>query len=90
MLILTNNIRIVRIDKYNYSFEHYKEIDVKKEKKKEWVRVGGYYATLPSCLEAVKKYLIDFSIENNDFTIEELKNEIDALNGSYIKCKLEI
>lgn len=90
MLSLTNNIRIVRIDKYNYSFEHYKEIEIKKDKKMEWVRVGGYYATLPSCLEAVKRYLIDFSIENNDFTIEELKNEIEALNGAYIKCKLEI
>ena len=56
----------------------------------EWVRVGGYYATLPSCLEAVKRYLIDFSIENNDFTIEELKNEIEALNGAYIKFKLDI
>ena len=35
MLSLTNNIRIVRIDKYNYSFEHYKEIEVKKEKNME-------------------------------------------------------
>lgn len=89
MLNLLKVIKVIRLDKWNYTFEHYKEVEAKNGKKTDWVRVGGYYSTLPSCLKAVKDYVIDYSIERNDFNVEELKTQIEALNGAYVRCELK-
>lgn len=89
MLNLAKNIRVVKRDKWNYTFEHFKKVETKSGTKEDWVCVSGYYATLPSCLNAVKSYIIDYSIEHNDFNVEELKVQIEALNGAYIACQLK-
>lgn len=87
-MLIIDNYRIIKMDKYNLTFEEYKEVEKKKQRVMEWVRVGGYYGSLDSCLKALKDYIIEDLIENNNLYINELKDKINALNEAYIRCKL--
>ena len=83
-----DNFRILKIDDWNLTFEEYKEVinPIKKTKSSKWVRVGGYYGNMKSCLEALKNYIIDTYVSIEDY--EEVLEKIDKLNNCIVNCVL--
>lgn len=75
--------RVIKLDKYNLTFEEYKEVENTKTKEKsmKWVRVGNYYGNLGQCLKALKDYIIAERINEKDLDLIKL---LDELNNSYV------
>ena len=88
-MININNFRIIQLDKYNLTFEEFKEVENVKTKEKsiKWVRVGGYYGNLPSALKGLKEYIVNQKIGDNE-NVDILKF-IDELNNSYVNCEIK-
>lgn len=84
-----DNFRILKIDDWNLTFEEYKEVinPIKKTKSSKWVRVGGYYSNMKSCLEAIKNYIINNYYANID-DYKELLDKINELNNCIVNCVL--
>lgn len=79
-----DNIRIVKLDNSNITWERYqekeigkKEKGVKREKVMDWIQVGGYYTSVESALESIIKTLKREMITNAtdiESYLQELKN----------------
>ena len=85
--------RIVQIDRYNITYEEYRDVENNKTKEttKKWVRVGGYYSTLQTCIKSLKEYIISQKLETYDLiSVKDVIDFLDNLNGSYVNCNLNI
>ena len=90
MLNLNERFRVVSYDKYNITFEEYREVEKRETKEKvlEWVKAGGYYGTLKQCLKALKDYIIQQAIQKEDLDVNGMFKLIDNINNTYINCYL--
>lgn len=87
MINLENKVRIIQLDKYNMTFEVFKEVEDVKTKKKRltWSKEGGYYGNLSQCLIAIKNYIISQeNLKNDNLNIIQLLDEINNLYVKYI------
>ena len=87
-MILLNRFRVKALDKYNITFEELKEVENKttKQKRLEWVRVGGYYGKLDGALKGLKDYILQEYLES-DVSVDMLAL-LDELNKKYVDCVL--
>ena len=87
-MILLNRFRVKALDKYNITFEELKEVENKntKQKRLEWVRVGGYYGKLDGALKWLKDYILQEYLES-DVSVDMLAL-LDELNNKYVDCVL--
>ena len=88
-MILLNKFRIRALDKVNIIFEEYKEVESKdkKTKRMDWVRVSGYYGSLDATLKALKDYIVQDSLSNED-SVDMLK-VLDTLKESYVDTYID-
>ena len=88
-MLKLDNFRIIQLDKLNLTFDEFREVEnlKTKEKSMKWVRAGGYYGNLESCLKAIKDYIVSSEIGKNNNL--DLLKFLDELNGSYVKCNLK-
>lgn len=88
-MLLLNRFRVKALDKYNITFEELKEVESKKktkQKRLEWVRVGGYYGKLDGALKGLKDYILQEYLES-DVSVDML-SLLDELNNKYVNCVL--
>lgn len=88
-MILLNKFRIRALDKVNIIFEEYKEVESKdkKTKRMDWVKVSGYYGSLDATLKALKDYIVQDSLSNED-SVDMLK-VLDTLKDSYVDTYID-
>ena len=85
--------RIIQLDRYNLTFEEFKDLEntKTKEKYKKWIRAGGYYGNLQQCIKGLKEYIVANNLLNNESnTPNEIIDYLDRLNDSYVNCDLRI
>lgn len=83
-----DNFKIRRLDKWNITFAEYREVECKSgEKQMQWVESGRYYSTLESCLDAIKKHIINSYVDIEDY--QEVLDNIEKLNNCIVKCNLK-
>lgn len=87
--MILDNFRIVRLDEYCLTFEEYKGVTnpITKEMKYKWVRSGGYYGTVDSCLVGLKNYIIKSYMEIEDY--QEVLDKIKALNDAIVSVDVK-
>lgn len=92
-MIDLGNFRIIQLDRYNLTYEEFRDVESKstKEITKKWVRVGGYYGNLQNCVKALKDYVITQKLQDDSCnTPNDIIDYLDKLNNSYINCDLKI
>ena len=92
-MIDLGNYRIIQLDKYNLTFEEFKELENTKTKEKytKWIRVGGYYGSLEHCIKGLKDYILSQKLQDNECdTPNDIIDYLDRLNNSYINCDFKI
>lgn len=91
-MIVIDNVKIYRLDKYCYSFDYVKKVTKKETGKveEEWFSSKRYFGTLIQTLEAVKEYLLKEKIELDVFTPQQFIKEIENLKDAIIKIDLKI
>ena len=80
-ILISNDIRIRKIDIRNYTFEENCEIKKKDgTTKKDWVQVGGYYPNLDQTCKALKDYIVNQNVDTctNVYELIELLTDIQA------------
>lgn len=84
-----DNFRVLVLDELNITFEEYKEVNnpITKTSTTKWVRVGGFYGTLTSCLRALKSYIIMTYMNIEDY--KEVLDKIQALNDAVVKVSIK-
>lgn len=84
-----DNFRVIVLDELNITFEEYKEVNnpITKTSTTKWVRVGGFYGTLTSCLRALKSYIIMTYMNIDDY--KEVLDKIQALNDAVVKVSIK-
>lgn len=85
-MLYIDNIRIYKVDEYNYSYEVYKE-KTKKDgiKEKVWVKSNSYFGTLDNCLKSIKDKVIKDLIKTNEMNVEDFIYELEKLHNCYVK-----
>ena len=84
-----NNFRVIILDDLNITFEEYKDVfnPITKDTTTKWVRVGGFYGTLTSCLRALKSYIVMTYMNIEDY--EEVLAKINALNDAVVSVSIK-
>lgn len=84
-----DNFRVIVLDELNITFEEYKDVlnPITKTTTTKWVRVGGFYGTLTSCLRALKSYIIMTYMNIEDY--KEVLAKIQALNDAVVKVSIK-
>ena len=84
-----DNFRVIVLDELNITFEEYKEVNnpITKTSTTKWVRVGGFYGTLTSCLRDLKSYIIMTYMNIDDY--QEVLDKIQALNDAVVKVSIK-
>lgn len=84
-----DNFRVIVLDDLNITFEEYKDVlnPITKTTTTKWVRVGGFYGTLTSCLRALKSYIIMTYMNIDDY--QEVLDKIKALNEAIVSVSIK-
>lgn len=84
-----DNFRVIILDDLNITFEEYKDVlnPITKTTSTRWVRVGGFYGTLTSCLRALKSYIVMTYMNIEDY--EEVLTKIQALNDTIVSVSIK-
>lgn len=84
-----DNFRVIVLDELNITFEEYKEVNnpITKTSTTKWVRVGGFYGTLTSCLRALKSYIVMTYMNIDDY--KDVLDKIQALNDAVVKVSIK-
>lgn len=84
-----DNFRVIVLDDLNITFEEYKDVlnPITKTTTTKWVRVGGFYGTLTSCLRALKSYIIMTYMNIDDY--KEVIAKIQALNDAVVSVSIK-
>lgn len=87
--MILDNFRVIVLDDLNITFEEYKEVHnpINKTSTTKWVRVGGFYGTLTSCLRALKSYIIMTYMNIDDY--KEVLDMIQALNDAVVNVSIK-
>lgn len=84
-----DNFRVIVLDDLNITFEEYKDVlnPITKTTTTKWVRVGGFYGTLTSCLRALKSYIVMtyMNIEDYKEVLDKIKSLDEAVVSVHIK-----
>ena len=84
-----DKFKVVRLDDINITFEEYKDVlnPITKEVTTKWVRVGGFYGTLTSCLRALKSYIIMTYMDTDDY--KDVMDKIKALEHAVVSVEIK-
>ena len=84
-----DKFKVVRLDDINITFEEYKDVlnPITKEVTTKWVRVGGFYGTLTSCLRALKSYIIMTYMDIDDY--KDVIDKIKALEYAVVSVEIK-
>ena len=84
-----DNFRVIILDDINVTFEEYKDVlnPITKEVTTKWVRVGGFYGTLTSCLRALKSYIVMSYMDIDDY--KEVLDKITALDNAIVSVRIK-
>ena len=84
-----DNFRVIILDDLNITFEEYKDVlnPITKETTTKWVRVGGFYGTLTSCLRALKSYIVMSYVDIDDY--QEVLDKIKALDEAIVEVRIK-
>lgn len=84
-----DKFKVVRLDDINITFEEYKDVlnPITKEVTTKWVRVGGFYGTLTSCLRALKSYIIMTYMDTDDY--KDVMDKIKALEYAIVSVEIK-
>lgn len=87
--MILDNFRVIVLDELNITFEEYKEVNnpITKTSTTKWVRVGGFYGTLTSCLRALKSYIVMTYMNIDDH--QEVLDKIQALNDAVVSVSIK-
>ena len=81
MPVRINNLRIVKINAYNYVIEEYREITAADDesKLKDWVQRRGYFSKIQSAAREIRRLLINKAAEQEDISsVNQLIKYLDA------------
>ena len=89
--MILDNFRIWALDPLNITFDEYREVENKKDKTKsyKWIRTGGYYSNVQTCLNAIRDYIIHNYIINQIEGYEETLEKIKELHDAIVQCDLK-
>lgn len=78
-----DNVRIIKLDDLNYTYEVYKKVE-KKDKTIEykWVASSSYYSSITHCLTAIKNKVISQCIKTKRMNVDEFIKVLTKLNDS--------
>lgn len=84
-----DNFRVIVLDDLNITFEEYKDVlnPITKTTTTKWVRVGGFYGTLTSCLRALKSYIVMTYMNIDDY--KEVLAKIQALDNAVVSVSIK-
>ena len=84
-----DNFRVIVLDDLNITFEEYKDVlnPITKTTTTKWVRVGGFYGTLTSCLRALKSYIVMTYMNIDDY--KDVLAKIQALDNAVVSVHIK-
>ena len=88
-MLFIDNIKIYKLDEYNYSYEYLAEVEKKTgEKVMEWKPSRSYFGNLKQCLNSIKDKLVKDKIHSKDMSVDDLISYLNKLKNEYENCKL--
>lgn len=87
-MIRVNDDYVIELQKMNYIVKEDKHKKVLDDNGKEvdLYKVCGYYTSLESALEGVKKSMSFAALENGEYSLEEAITKIREINDAFVSC----